>query len=84
VEEEQKNPRSTLLRNFVIEMVAYGILLAAYFSLVLRFLNEPLKRMFEGNLPLYTFISLLLIVIQAVLLDWVVKFIIQLFGLNRV
>jgi hypothetical protein len=83
VEEKQEKPRSAFLRNFIIEMVAYGALLAVYFFLVLRFLNDPLKRMFEENLPYYTLISLLLIVAQAVLLDWVVRFIIDLFGLNR-
>ena len=83
MEEKQANLSKVLIRNFIIEMLAYGLLLVAYFFLVLRFLNEPLKRMFEENLPYYTFISLLLIIIQAVLLDWVVRFIIELFGLNR-
>lgn len=76
------NPRS-LLRNFILEMILYGLLVVAYFLVVLRFLGEPLMELYESSLPLYAVAALLLIVAQGVVLEWVTSFLINLLGLER-
>jgi len=77
------NPRS-LLRNFILEMVLYGVLVVAYFLVVLRFLGEPLMELYESSLPLYAVAALLLIVAQGVVLEWVTSFLVNLVGLERI
>ena len=76
------NPRS-LLRNFILEMILYGVLVVAYFLAVLRFLGEPLLELYNSSLPLYAVASLVLIVAQGVVLEWVTSFLINLLGLER-
>ena len=72
-----------IIRNFLIEMVIYAALVVAYFLLVLRYLAEPLQRLFGSNLYLYAIVCLALIVVQAVLLDTVTSFIIRHIGLEQ-
>ena len=72
-----------LIRNFAIEMIVYGILVALYLVLVLRLLGKPLSRLFSDNLTPYAFISLALIVAQAVLLDAVTSFLLDQLHLER-
>ena len=72
-----------LLRNFLIEMAIYGVLLTIYFFLVLRFLGEPLSNLFELNPVVYAGASLLLIVAQSVLLERVTAYLVRLLGLER-
>jgi hypothetical protein len=71
------------IRNFVVEIGIYAILLIVYFYLVLEFLAAPLANLFESSLGVYAFTSLGLIVAQGVLLDSVVHFIIDFFQLNK-
>ena len=72
-----------LIRNFVIELVIYGGLVTLYFLLVLRLLSIPLYDLFSENLPVYALISLLLIVLQAVLLERLTSFLLDRIGLQR-
>ena len=72
-----------LIRNFVVEVLVYAALVTGYFFLVLRFLAEPLKRLFTGNLVLYAFVALGLIVIQGAVLEVVTSFLISRLGLER-
>ena len=72
-----------ILRKLAIEILIYGILLVGYFLVALRFLAEPLANYFNNNLTVYAFIGLGLIVAQAVLLDYIVAFLIKLIGLDR-
>jgi hypothetical protein len=72
-----------LLRNFAIEVVVYGILVVVYFLVVLRYLGEPLIRLFQENLVVYGFISLLLIVAQGIVLEMITAFLIERLGLER-
>lgn len=76
-------PFKELLRNFIIEMVVYGVLLVIYFYIALRFLAEPLSRIFENNLYVYAVIGLGLIVAQAVVLEFVTSFLFDFLGLHR-
>ena len=72
-----------LLRNFVIELMLYVILVIAYSTIVLQLLGEPLARLFDSNLVAYAFIGLGLIVAQAALLDIATSFILDLLRLTR-
>lgn len=79
-----KNPEiRRLIRGFTIELAIYGALVVAYFFLVLRFLGGPLERLFAGNLVVYAFVSLMLIVAQGVLLEAVTSIVIGLLGLDK-
>jgi hypothetical protein len=72
-----------LLRNFVVELIVYGVLVAAYSVVVLRLLGEPLVRLFHSNLVTYAFIGLGLIVAQGVLLDAITSWLLDQLRLER-
>ncbi|MBN2043771.1 MAG: hypothetical protein JW757_02025 [Anaerolineales bacterium] len=76
-------PFGELLRNFVIELIVYGILIAIYFYVALRFLANPLAALFGNNLAAYAVISLGLIVVQAVFLEFVTSLLFDYLGLHR-
>jgi hypothetical protein len=79
-----KNPRKWLLiRNFVIELIIYGLLVVGYFYLVLRLLGQPLRLLFDENLLLYALIALILIVAQSVLLEALTSFLLSRLKLER-
>ena len=71
-----------LLRNFILELLIYGVLLFVYFFTVLRFLDEPLYNLFNQNLWVYAGAALLLIVVQAVVLEWITSFLLSKLGLE--
>jgi hypothetical protein len=76
-------PFRELLRNFLIEMVVYGILIGIYFYVALRFLAEPLAVLFGNNLVAYAVVSLGLIVVQSVFLEFVTSLLFDFLGLHR-
>ena len=80
-----RNPQARfLIRNFVIEVLIYGLLVVGYFVLVLRLLAEPLKGLFTENLTLYAFAALALIVIQGAVLEFLTAFLVDRLGqVNR-
>ena len=85
-EKEQVQPEvpfRKLIRNFLIEVAVYGVLLIVYFLVVLRYLGEPLARLFDSNLVVYAFIGLGLIVVQAVVLEFVTSLLFDFLGLHR-
>jgi hypothetical protein len=82
-EEQLQAPFRQLVRNFLIELVVYGILLVIYFFVALRYLAEPLSKLFERNLVVYAVIGLGLIVVQAVVLEFVTSFLFDFLGLHR-
>jgi hypothetical protein len=78
-----KNPEiRRLIRSFAIEMLIYSALVVGYFFLVLRFLADPLERLFSSNLTLYAIVALVLIIAQAVLLEAITSFVVGLLGLD--
>jgi hypothetical protein len=79
---KQSGWRAVLLR-FFIELAVYGLLLLAYFLLVLRYLAEPLGRLFRSNLALYGLLGLGLIIGQAAVLDLVTSFLVEQLRLER-
>ena len=68
---------------FVFELFIYGAFITIYFLVVLQFLRDPLTELYQSDLLRFAFISLALIVAQAVLLDVVVTFLLDLIGLGR-
>lgn len=61
------DPRG-FIRTLAIELIIYGVLLAAYFLLAVRFLGQPLTRLLENNLTLYALVGLSLIFVQRAVL----------------
>ena len=71
-----------LVRNFIIELIVYGILLIIYFFAVLQFLGGMLNNLYLNNTTLYAVIGLALIVTQAVVLEAVTSYLIRLLRLD--
>jgi hypothetical protein len=76
-------PFRELIRNFIIELIVYGILIFIYFFIALRFLAQPLALVFESNLIVYGVLGLGLIVIQSVFLEFVTSLLFDFLGLHR-
>ena len=62
--------RKTLF-SFLIELVVYGFLVAAYFFLVLHFLGGWLADLDKRSVRLYALLAIGLIIGQSVVLEWV-------------
>lgn len=75
--------RRLLIRNFLLELFIYAILLVVYFLLVLRFLGAPLNQLFHLNPAVYSGASLVLIVVQGVALEWITSFLVGRLGLEK-
>lgn len=79
-----KNPAiRKMIISFAIELVIYAVLVIGYFLIVLRLLGEPLNSLYNNSLGLYAFLALVLIVVQAVVLEAVTSFIMGLLGLDK-
>ncbi len=72
-----------LIRVFGLQMLIYAVLVTVYLFIIIRYLTDWLLALYQENLPLYAFLSLLFIVLQAVLLDWLTTFIMKRFGLEH-
>jgi len=57
------------LRSLALEVLVYGVFVAAYLLLVLHFLEGWLKGLYDRNRTAYAFLALLLIAGQGVLLE---------------
>jgi hypothetical protein len=71
------------LRNFILELVVYGVLVVVYFLFVLRFLGGWLTDLFNNDLAVYAVFALGLVVAQGALLDFVTTFLLDLLKLER-
>jgi hypothetical protein len=79
----KKSNIKALIRNLVIELLVYGLLLVAYFFIVLRYLGDFLTNLFTNQLYIYAFLGLGLIVVQAVFLEAITSYLIRLLRLDR-
>ena len=61
--------RRRLAGSAAINLVLYAVLVVVYFFVVLRWLNEPLARLFREDLVHYALVSMVLILGQGLLLD---------------
>jgi hypothetical protein len=66
------------LRAFLIELVIYSVLVVGYFFLVLHFLGEGLQRIAQNHRYTYAALAILLMIGQAVLLQYVTTFLLRL------
>lgn len=57
------------LRAFLIELVVYGVLVVAYFFLVLHFLTGWLGHLEQNHIKIYAVVAIALIIGQAVVLE---------------
>ena len=73
-----KSDTRKTLYSFLGELVVYGILVVAYFFLVLHFLGGWLANLDKQNVKLYALVSIGLIIGQAVVLESVTTFIFRL------
>jgi hypothetical protein len=83
MEKKPKVPFGILLRNFLVELIVYGVLLVVYFFVALRYLSAPLEQLFDSDLFVYAVIGLGLIVVQAVFLEFVTSLLFDFLGLHR-
>jgi hypothetical protein len=82
--EQGKQPNAYFwIKKFLLELILYSLLVIGYFFVALRFLGKPLEDLYIQDLTLYALVSLGLIVMQGVLLDFVVTFLLDFFGLDR-
>jgi len=82
----QINPKhipKRLVINLIIEFIIYGGLVTLYFLVILRYLNEPIKNLFDNNLTVYAIVSLILIGLQGVLLERLTFYVLDWVGLKR-
>jgi len=64
-------------RTFLIELLLYGVVVVAYFFLVLRYLQMWLGNLYQNNLVTYAFVSLGVIVAQGIFLEIVTSFLLN-------
>jgi len=72
-----------LIRNLLIEIVIYSILIFGYYLLVLRWLGDWLLTIFNTNLVYYAIAGLGMIFIQAVLLDFVTSYLMKFIKIDQ-
>ncbi|CAN5441063.1 hypothetical protein BH18VER2_BH18VER2_12960 [soil metagenome] len=73
-----KSDTRKTLYSFLGELVVYGILVVAYFFLVLHFLGDWLAHLNRENVKLYAVVAIGLIIGQAVVLESVTTLIFRL------
>ena len=78
-----KHTPKRLVINLIIEFIIYGGLVTLYFLVILRYLNEPIKNLFDNNLTVYAIVSLILIGLQGVALERLTFYILDWVGLKR-
>ena len=72
-----------LIRNLMIEIIIYSILIFGYYLIILRWLDDWLMAIFQSNLVVYAVTGLGLIIIQAALLDFVTSFLMRYIKLDQ-
>ena len=68
--------------SFGLELVIYGVLVTAYFFLVLHYLGGWLKDMFDTHRQGYALVALALIIGQGVVLEILTSFLVKLIPLK--
>ena len=72
-----------LLRNLLIEIFIYSILIFAYFFLVLLVIDDWLYLISQTNLLVYALSGLGLIILQVVFLDFVTSYLLRSIDLDQ-
>jgi hypothetical protein len=61
--------KTASIGSFLVELMVYAIFVFAYFFLVLHFLGDWVKHIFDENRTLYAVVALGLIIAQGVVLE---------------
>jgi hypothetical protein len=72
-----KKEAAATVRAFLIELAIYAVLVVGYFFLVLHFLGHGLQRIEQHHRYAYAGLALLLIIGQAVLLQYLTTFLLR-------
>ena len=72
-----KKEAAKTLRAFLIELVVYAVLVVAYFFLVLHFLGSGLRQIEQHHRYTYAGVAILLMIGQAVLLQYLTTFLLR-------
>lgn len=73
-----KSETTNTLRAFLVELAVYGVLVTAYFFLVLHFLAGWLQHLSTHSIKTYAFVAIGLIIGQAVVLETVTTWLLRL------
>jgi len=57
------------LKPLILELIVYACFVSVYVYLVLHFLSDWIKQVFDNNRPLYAILGLVLIVVQSIVLE---------------
>jgi hypothetical protein len=76
------NPRH-FLRVFAVELIIYGVLKVIFLLATIRYLSEPLASLFGRNLGIYGIITLVLLLFQGGVLDWLASLMVRLLGFEH-
>ncbi len=72
-----KKEAISTLRAFLIELAVYSVLVVGYFFLVLHFLGDGLQQLEVRHRYTYAGVAILLMIGQAVLLQYVTTFLLR-------
>ena len=75
---KSKAERSSTFRALLVELPVYALLVVAYFFLVLHFLGEWLGQLHANHTALYAVVAIILIIGQAVVLEYVTTLLLRL------
>jgi hypothetical protein len=73
-----KTEAAHTFRAMLVELPIYGLLVVGYFFLVLHFLADWLGNLHAHHTTLYAIVSIVLIIGQAVVLEWVTTMLLRL------
>jgi len=68
------------IKSFLLEIAVYSGLVFGYFFLVLHFLNDWLKEIFDRSKGTYAVVALLLIIVQGIVLETITTFLLKVIG----
>jgi hypothetical protein len=79
---QMPNPRQ-FLRVFAVELIIYGVLKVVFLIATIRYLTAPLAALFGRDLSIYGIFTLVLLLFQGGVLDWVTSLIVRLLGIEH-
>ncbi len=75
-----RKPQAGSIKAFLTEIAIYAGLVVGYFFLVLHFLNDWLKSIFDWSKGYYAVVALLVIIIQGIVLETITTFLMKVIG----
>ena len=78
-----KQEFKTLFKSFSLEMLVYAVLVTGYFFAVLHFLGDWLNHLFHAERTIYALLSLVLIIGQGIVLEFLTRTLLRLIKPGR-